>query len=358
MSRQGATRLIYASAALVIVCAGIRFAAPVLVPVLLALFIAIVTAPIVIWLCDRGFPRAIAVSAGLLLDMAAGAALGFPLATAVATFTQRLPEYQLALKIRMQGLTEWLAAQGGNIDSIFNFYDPKWLVSFATAMAQTAAGLVSQIVLVLLIVAFMLFEAAGFRQKVSKIATRGQMAVLVEVLREVNTYLVAKTIMSFVTGVVVFLWCWWQGLDVPLLWGLLAYLLNFIPTIGQIIAAVPAIGLALIQLGPGPAAIIALGYAVINVVIGTLEPRIMGQALRLSALVVLLSMVFWGWLLGPVGALLSAPLTMLTRDGLAHSEGLSWIADLLGPSDLQPRPVDTESSPETADTVFKRDATS
>ena len=347
----------YVSAAVVLVCMGLRLAAPVVVPVLLALFIAIVTAPIVIWLCDRGYPRSVAVAAGLLLDMAAGAALGFPLAAAVSTFISRLPRYQYLLGERIAGLTEWLGAGGFDIESLLELYEPTWLVSFATSFAQTAAGLISQIVLVLLVVAFMLFEASGFREKVGKIATRGQITVLVEAVREVNTYLVAKTVMSFLTGVAVFLWCWWRGLDVPLLWGLLAYLLNFIPTIGQIFAALPAIGLALIQLGPGQALILALGYGGINVVIGALEPRVMGQALGLSALVVLLSMVAWGWLLGPVGALLSAPLTMLIRQAFAHSEGLTWVADLLGPSPNPQHSAPPASPAETADTVFKQDAT-
>lgn len=342
--------MVYAAAATVIIGAGIKFAAPVLVPVLLAGFIAVVTAPIVIWLCDRGVPRPLSVTAGLSLDMAAGAALGFPLAGAVSTFTQRLPQYQLMLAERMQGLTQWLAANGLHVESVFELYDPAWMVGFATTFAQAAAGLVSQIVLVLLVVAFMLFEAAGLREKVGKFASDSQIGVFASALREVNSYLVAKTIMSFITGVIVFLWCWWRGLDMPLLWGLLSYLLNFIPTIGQIIAAVPAIGLALIQLGPGPALVIALGYGAINLGIGAVEPRVMGGALGLSALVVLLSMVLWGWLLGPVGALLSAPLTMLIRHGFAHTEELTWVADLLGPSP-NPQAADPATPTETADSV-------
>jgi len=136
------------------------------------------------------------------------------------------------------------------------------------------------------------------------------------------------------------------------LWGLLAYLLNYIPTVGQIIAAVPAITLALIQLGPGQALVVAGGFGAINLAIGAVEPRVMGQALGLSALVVLVSMVVWGWLLGPVGALVSAPLTMVIKHSLAHSEDLRWMADLLGPSP-KPSGKTGEQSADSADELSR-----
>ena len=325
--------MLYVLASIVIIGAGIKFASPFLVPVLLALFIAIVTAPLVMWLCDRAVPRPIAVSAGLMLDAAAGAALGVPLATAVGVFSQRLPSYQANLSIRLETVTEWLAGYGIQLESLYEATDSGFVMNLATRLVQTAAGLASQIVLVLLIVAFMLFEAAGLRRKLSSIVRdSNRIKILSEAAHEVNAYLVAKTIMSFLTGMVVYGWCWFNDLDVPLLWGLLAYLLNFIPTIGQLIASIPAIALAFIQFGPGPALVLAVGYGVINLVIGAVEPRVMGQTLGLSSLVVLLSMVVFGWLLGPVGALLSAPLTMMLKHVLHHTANMKWLAGLMGPS--------------------------
>ena len=335
-----------------VIGAGIKLAAPLLVPVLVASFIAIVTAPLVMWLCDRGVPRLLGVSAGLLLDMAAGAALGVPLAAAVATFTQRIPEYASMLSGQMEQLELWLAGYGIHLESLYHFSEPTWLLNLATTTAQYAASVVSEMVLVLLIVAFMLFESTGLREKLSKIATPSQIESLSGAAHEVNTYLVAKTIMSVLTGLMVFVWCWWQDVDVPLLWGLLAYLLNYIPTVGQIIAAVPAITLALIQLGPGEALVVAAGYGGINLAIGAIEPRVMGQALGLSALVVLLSMVVWGWLLGPVGALVSAPLTMVIKHALAQADDLRWLAELLGPS---PKPAGKSGAkkPDSADELSR-----
>ncbi len=345
-------RVVLIVASITVIGAGIKLAAPLLVPVLVAAFIAIVTAPLVMWLCDRGVPRLVAVLSGLLLDVAAGAALGFPLAAAVGTFTERVPGYASMLSGQMEQAELWLAGHGVHLESIYDFSEPTWMLNLATTMAQQAASFVSQMVLVLLIVAFMLFESTGLREKLTKIATPSQIEDLSGATHEVNTYLVAKTVMSLLTGVLVFLWCWWRGVDVPVLWGLLAYLLNYIPTVGQIIAAVPAITLALIQLGAGEALVVAAGFGAINLSIGAIEPRVMGQALGLSALVVLVSMVVWGWLLGPVGALVSAPLTMVIKHSLAHSDDLRWLAELLGPS---PKPAgkSSEKNSDSADELSR-----
>jgi predicted PurR-regulated permease PerM len=338
-------RIVLLLASIVVIGAGIKLAAPLLVPVLVASFIAIVTAPLVMWLCDRGVPRLLSALSGLMLAVTAGTVLGFSLAAAVATFTDRVPEYAAMLAGKQQALELWLAGYGIHLEAVYDFSGPTWMLKFATNMAQSAASFVSQIVLVLLIVAFMLFEATGLREKLGRIATPGQIDELSDAAREVNAYLVAKTVMSLLTGVLVFAWCWWCGVDVPVLWGLLAYLLNYIPTVGQIIAAIPAITLALIQVGPGEALIVAAGFGGINLAIGAMEPRVMGQTLGLSSLVVLVSMVVWGWLLGPVGALVSAPLTMIIKHALAHSDDLRWLADLLGRA---PRPAG-KSGAKTAD---------
>ena len=117
-----------------------------------------------------------------------------------------------------------------------------------------------------------------------------------------------------------------------MLWGLLAFLLNYVPNIGSVIAAVPAVLFAAVQLGPGAALWAAAGYLVMNVAVGSiLEPRFMGRGLGLSALVVFLSLVFWGWVLGPVGMFLSVPLTMMIKIALDSHPDTHWIAVLLGP---------------------------
>ena len=211
MAGNRGARIILILASIIVIGAGIKLSAPLLVPVLVASFIAIVTAPIVMWLCDRGLPTLFAVLSGLLLDVAAGAALGFPLAAAVATFTERVPGYAELLTGRMEETELWLAQHGVYIETVVDFSEPAWMLNMATVTAQYAATFVSQMVLVLLIVAFMLFEATGLREKLARIATPSQIHELSAAAHEVNTYLVAKTVLSLLTGVLVFLWCWWRG---------------------------------------------------------------------------------------------------------------------------------------------------
>ena len=152
----------------------------------------------------------------------------------------------------------------------------------------------------------------------------------------VNRYMGIKTTISIVTGVIVAVFLTLLGIDFPVLWGLLAFLLNYVPTIGSFIAAIPAVLLALIQLGPLQAAIAAGGYVVLNIVMGNaVEPRFMGRGLGLSTLVVFVSLVFWCWMLGPVGMLLSVPLTITAKIALEASPSSAWIASLLGPADKQ-----------------------
>ncbi|HSG63786.1 MAG TPA: AI-2E family transporter, partial [Gammaproteobacteria bacterium] len=140
-----------------------------------------------------------------------------------------------------------------------------------------------------------------------------------------------------VTGALAGSLCALVGLDFPVLWGLLAFLFNYVPTIGSLIAAIPPIALALVQFGAVQSAVIGIGYLVLNVTIGgLLEPRIMGRGLGLSTLVVFLSLVFWGWVLGPVGMLLSVPLTMTAKIALESGERTAPIAILLGSADAQP----------------------
>ena len=146
------------------------------------------------------------------------------------------------------------------------------------------------------------------------------------------------------------LFLWTLDVDFPILWGLVALLLNFIPTIGSIIAGIPPVLLALVQLGPAEAGLVVVGFFLVNTIVGNiLEPRYMGQGLGLSALIVFVSLIFWGWLFGPVGMLLSVPLTMSAKIALEASPNTTWLARLLAPSheiqELPQAPADTDAPP-------------
>jgi len=184
----------------------------------------------------------------------------------------------------------------------------------------------------LLYVAFMLAELSGITQKIAKAFDnpRDTLQRVSQFTEGANKYMAIKAGVSAFTGALVSIVLWVIGVDFPILWGVFAALLNFIPNIGSIFAAIPAVLLALVQLGVGPAIAVALAYVIINVVVGSiLEPKFMGERVGLSTLVVFISLVFWGWVLGPAGMLLSIPLTMLVKIGLDKREDTHWIATLL-----------------------------
>jgi len=196
------------------------------------------------------------------------------------------------------------------------------------------ADILSQTLFVLLTVLFILAEAAGFPRKLGEAFSEsmGGVSEARRAVGSVHEYVRVKTEVSLATGLLAFFLCLTVGVDSAILWGILAFALNYIPTVGSLVAALPPILLAFVQLGWQESLIVLIGYFVINIVIGSvLEPRMMGRKLGLSALVVFLSLVFWGWVWGPVGMLLSVPLTMVVKILLEQSDDLRWIAILLGP---------------------------
>jgi predicted PurR-regulated permease PerM len=197
------------------------------------------------------------------------------------------------------------------------------------------SGLLSNILFILLTVIFILLEASGFPQKLRAAVkdpeeSLGRLSTFTE---SVNRYLAIKTLTSLMTGVLIWIWLWILGVNYALLWGLLAFLFNYVPNIGSFIAAIPAILMAFIQLDARAGLLASMGYIAVNVSVGSvIEPRFMGRGLGLSTLVVFLSLVFWGWVLGPVGMVLSVPLTMIVKIALESSEETRWIAVILGPA--------------------------
>jgi len=329
------SRAVLAPAAIVIVLAGIKLASSVAVPVLLALFIAFVTAPIVFRVSRLGVPNGLAVVLVMVLGLAAFLPLGFVIQSSVDDFRARSDTYGERLGALVEGTSRWLVDSG--LRSVAD--DGNEALIDAQDLANTAGGVLSSLgsvlssgLLVLLLAAFVLFDAARLWKVVDgHFSEREGESLLNEISHEVNRYLAVKTATSAFTGVAAGIACSVLGVDFAILWGLLAFLLNYIPTIGSFIAAIPPVALALVISGPGTAAILAAVYASINGVVGNvIEPRVMGDALGLSPAVVLISLVVCGYVLGPVGALLSVPLAMILKMALSSQRSTAWLADLMG----------------------------
>ncbi len=332
-------RLLLVLACLVVVVFGLKFAAPILLPSALALFLAILNVPLMIQLQRRGVPRPLAIALTMLVTVAI---FGVILLLAVQSFSElqtQLPRYATRLQLLQQQWVRSLDAMTEfDLTSYFtpalttDLLNPSSVVDFVGNMLGRIAQLVSTTFVILLILVFMLDEAAVFPKKFTYILGSGpdehRMAAVVG---EIQTYLGIKTIISLTTGLILGLWAYIMDLDFPVLLGVFAFLLNYIPTVGSIIAAAPAILLSIILHGTlGHAILVASGYVAVNTVFGNiLEPNLMGRRLGLSTLVVILSLLFWGWTWGPVGALLSVPLTVVLKIWLEHTPDLAWVAVLL-----------------------------
>ena len=331
-------RALMMGAAFVVIIAGLRAAAPVLMPVLISIFVAVLSLAPISYLQKRGIPDWLA---GLLVFSAVVITLmtlSVFVGASLQSFDDNLPGYEARLKDSFSGLLAWAEdfGIGADVRDLRDSLDTGLVMGFAKDLVVGMSGFLSNTFFVLLTVAFILAEATSFPRKL-RAASGGKDHGLEEythVIGDIQTYLAIKTKISVATGCLALILCLVVGVDYPLLWGLVAFLLNFVPTLGSIIAALPVILLAFIQLSWGHAVAVLLGYTAINVGLGNiLEPRLMGRRLGLSALVVFLSLVFWGWVFGPAGMLLSVPLTMVAKIFLEANEDLRWIAVLLGPAD-------------------------
>ena len=322
-------------AAVVIIIAGIREASAILIPFLLAVFIAVIGGPSAFWLKRKGVPSSLAVLLVVLVFLGIGVGMGAVLSTSLNRFYQQMDSYNVSLNQQMDALFTWLKGMGIHLDwgLLKEVVNPGEAMQLVGTLLAGFGGVLTNTFLITLTVVFILLEASGFPAKLRAAMKdpKASFPAFEQFTHAVKSYLVIKTAVSLATGVAAAMWVALLGLDFPLLWGLLAFLFNYVPTIGSIVAAVPAMLLALVQLGPFPALLVAVGYLCINFVFGSLiEPRFMGHGLGLSTLVVFLSLVFWGWVLGPVGMLLSVPLTITAKIGLESREETRWLAILLG----------------------------
>jgi predicted PurR-regulated permease PerM len=330
-------------AGIVVIVAGLRTAAPILVPFLLSVFIATISATPMFWLQRRGVPTGLALLLVIGVLLVAGFGLGSVISGAVREFTQSIPFYEQRLRgLGEQGIA-LLAEQGIEVSraAVMQQFDPGFAMRMVGRTMSGLTGVLSNFFLILITVSFILVEAKSFPSKLAAILDDpvGSMPRFAAFTETMNGYIAIKTATSVATGVVVYALNTFMGVDFAELWGLLAFLLNYIPNIGSFVAAVPAVLLASVQLGISDAAILAVAYFAINTLIGgVIEPRFMGQGLGLSTLVVWLSLVFWGWALGPVGMLLSVPLTVTLRIALENRPETHWLAVLMGPVGDAPPP--------------------
>jgi len=325
-------------ASFIIVVAGMKAASDILVPFFLAVFIAVICAPPLFWLQRKGVPKLPALALILVAILIAVLLFGALIVPSLNDFLISLPGYQERLSAQIAELLSRLSERGVNIpaEELSGALHPGWVMVLAGGIFAALSSVLAHAFLILLTVVFILLEMADFPKKLRIVLKNPErsLSTIEKFSQHAKRYMVIKTLISAATGLAIWLWLLILGVDYPVLWGTLSFLLNFVPNIGAILAGLPVALLALVQLGVGPALLTVLGFIVVHIVVGNLiEPKLMGKRLSLSTLVVFLSLVFWGWVLGPIGMILSVPMTSLVKIALESYEETQGIAFMLGSDD-------------------------
>ncbi len=323
------------TAALMVVLAGAYLARTIVTPLLLALFISIICAQPIAWMEKRKVPKVAAmliVLAGLLLLFSVFAVV---IGSTLSGFSSNVGDYETTLTEIGNSFTQFLKDKGLNVpdDLLSGIIQPAKVLSLTATAVNSVLGMMGRTFLIFLIVIFILMEFGSFSVKVKAIqyGSGRSDAYFADIAQNIRQYLWIKTIVSVSVGVLIYFALLIIGLDYPLLWALIAILMNYIPNIGSIIATVPVVLFALVQLGLGGAIwTLVINMLIHNLVGNFLEPKIMSRGLGLSTLVVFISLLFWGFLFGPVGMLLSVPITMTIKIILEQDEKTRWAALLLG----------------------------
>lgn len=344
MQHTSLTRIFVAMAAIVIILAGVKFSAEIVIPFLLSLFIAIICSPIIRFMTDRKTPLWLAITILFVIIVTLFFFLAGLINSTVREFTASIPQYKILLSERLNHLIQlsklWDLPIEISREKILDAFDPSIIMNFVSKLLLNFSSVVSNIFVLLLVVVFMLFEAPTAKHRLAVALSGNNKTIEAEennidrVLQGVISYLGVKTIMSLMTGISIWILLEILGVQYAVLWGTLSFLLNYIPNIGSIIAGVPIVVQAFLLNGFPIGLGTTIGIVAINVLVGNvLEPRMMGRTLGLSTLIVFLSLLFWGWLLGTVGMLLSVPLTMALKIALESNSTTYRYAILLGDID-------------------------
>jgi predicted PurR-regulated permease PerM len=328
------------AASVVIVLAGIKMASVIVVPFLLSLFLATILSPFYLWLNKFGLGGVFSLLIIVFLLLTIIGSMATLVGTSIQDFSQNVPFYEEKLHNDLGHFIETFDKWGIHVPKkdFLEIFQTNSLMRYIATTLKSLGSLLTNSLMITLTVTFMLMEISQFTRKIEQ-SNSNSLKQLIEISDKIKHYILLKALTSAATGIAIVVLLKIFGIHYAVLWGLLAFMLNFIPNIGSILAAVPAVLMAVIQYSPGTALSVMLGYLVVNVLIGSIiEPRILGRGLGLSTLVVFLSLIFWGWLLGPIGMLLSVPLTIMIKIALQTQPNTQWIAILLDSgSDIKKR---------------------
>jgi len=322
-------------AAIIIILAGMMQAASLVTQILLALFISIICAQPVLWLQKKKVPQGLAVAIVVIGIIGIFTGFGNLISSSLSSFSQNLPEYEKNLNSMSTSVIQFIKEKGIDIskDSLAGMFDASKVMNITAGFLGQLGGLMGNTFTVFFLALFLLLELDSIAIKIQAVVKGSDDSIdyLNKIGKSIRHYLSIKTVTSIMTGVLIWLSLTIIGVDYAIIWGLIAFLLNYIPNIGSIIAAIPTVLFSAIQLGFGGVIWTSIVFVAVNMFIGNaVEPKMMGRGMGLSTFVVFFSLIFWGFIMGTVGMFLSVPLTMTIKIILEQNKNTRWLAIILG----------------------------
>jgi predicted PurR-regulated permease PerM len=328
--------ILVSSAAVIVIIAGIYLAQSVVVLLLISVFLALIGTPAVLWLDQKRIPSVISVIIVVSIMVLILLMIGVLVGTSLKSFSDALPFYKMRIQEQITAFEFLLTSKGmtGTDKILLKYVNPETIMVLTASLLTGLSSTLSDIVLILLTVTFILLEVSSFPVKLRAVLGNPEAVFpgFTKFVIDIRRYIVFSTLINLAAGILIWVWLTILGVQFAVLWGFLVFLLHYIPNIGSVIAAIPAVLLTLIQQGVTNALMVAAGYLVVGFILGNIvQPKLMGRRLGLSTLVVFLSLVFWGNLLGLAGAVLCIPLTMTIKFAFESNDATKWIAVLIGP---------------------------
>lgn len=359
-------RALITLACVIIVVAGLKAGASFFVPVVVAFFLSVLSYPLMAWLMKKRVPHVLALFLTVAVIVLCIGLLGWAGYGLLKSLSQEVPTYLDKLKRLVEESAVWLEKDMGvdgtiksveqfNLSSLVQMAKSQDVMQYLASKAGDTFGTVAiffgTLIAVLVLLLFTLMEAPGTQSRAEVVRNAGgpDFTLLMQSASDIQKYLGVKTLISAATGLLAFTWCWLFDLKYPVLWGILAFLFNYIPAVGSTAASIPAIIEALVTYGPGSAVGVGIGYALINFGLDNfLQPMLIGRRFGISGLVIVLSVLFWGWVWGPIGMFLAVPLTMMMKVILENTQEFRWVSVAMAKKKVKHGEVVLET-PEFAD---------
>ncbi len=336
-------------AAVIVILAGLKAAETIVIQVLLGLFVATICAGGITALERIRVPRSVALAVVLLVLAAVGFAILAMAGSALVELSSQIPGYQARFKDLLARAIESMERMGWNIpdQSLSALVNSTDIFRFVAVLFASLGQAFNHFLILVVLAGFILGESFAFGDKARAAFTNADVALepLRETIWNVKQFLGIKALVSLILAIGVFVLLRFSPVPNALVWALLAFVLNFIPIFGALMASAPPLVIAVVTSGWVPALWIASGYLVLtSVLFNFVEPLLMGKHLGLSPLVVILSILFWGWLFGPVGMLLGVPIMMALKIALLGHPDTRWLAVLLGSTPPTPQGANPQSA--------------